>query len=201
MFTDLTWPREFLFSPGTTLLHWVSENVSQLCLTLCNPMDYNLPDSSVHGILQVRILQWIAVPFSRGPSWPRNGIQVSCIAGRFFTIWAIREAHLRKCYPMKSRPSWIKFKALGLRYPNLYHQLLPTHPTSPLPVLHLRQTHQTPEFSQGENTLLLLSNTLFNPLGKSFKVYVHWFVFFPLFLCFSVYFYSHTHTHTHESSA
>ena len=99
---------------------------------------------------------------------------------------------------MKSRPSWIKFKALGLRYPTLYHQLLPTHPISPLPVLYLHQTHQTPEFSQGDNTLLL-SNTLFNPLGKSFKVYVHWFVFFPLFLFLCVFLFSHTHTHTHTN--
>ena len=64
----------------------------QLCLTLCNPMDYNLPGSSVHGILQARILEWRAIPFSKGSSWPRNRTRVSCIAGTFFTIWAIREA-------------------------------------------------------------------------------------------------------------
>ena len=49
-------------------------------------MDYS---SSVHGILQARILEWIAIPFSRGPSWSRDLIQVSCIADRFFTIWTI----------------------------------------------------------------------------------------------------------------
>ena len=54
--------------------------VAQLCLTLCDPMDY--------GILQVRILEWVAFPFSRGSSWPRNQTRVSCSAGRFFTIWA-----------------------------------------------------------------------------------------------------------------
>ena len=42
--------------------------VTQLCLTLCDPMDYSLPDSSVHGILQARILGWVAIPFSSGPS-------------------------------------------------------------------------------------------------------------------------------------
>ena len=50
--------------------------------------------SSVHGILQARILEWVALPFIRGSSWPRDQIQVSCIAWRFFTIWVTREAHL-----------------------------------------------------------------------------------------------------------
>ena len=53
--------------------------VTQLCPTLCGPMDI------VHGILQARILKWVAVPFSRGSSQPRDGTQVSHIAGRFFT--------------------------------------------------------------------------------------------------------------------
>ena len=53
--------------------------------TLCDPMDCRPPGSSVHGILPARILEWVAVPFSRGSSWPRNWSQVSCIAGRFFT--------------------------------------------------------------------------------------------------------------------
>ena len=60
---------------------------------LCDPMDCSLPGSSVHGILQARVLEWVTIPFSRGSSWPRDWIQVSCIAGRFFTIWANREAH------------------------------------------------------------------------------------------------------------
>ena len=61
--------------------------VAQLCLTLCDPMDYR-----VHGILQARILQWVAVPFSRGSSQPRGRTQVSHIADGFFTSWATREA-------------------------------------------------------------------------------------------------------------
>ena len=48
--------------------------------------------SSVHGILQARILEWVAIPFSRGSSWPWDWTRVFCIAGRFFTTWAIREA-------------------------------------------------------------------------------------------------------------
>ena len=51
------------------------------------------PGSSVHGILQARILEWVAVPFSRGSSWPRDQTQVSCIAGIVLTVWVIREAH------------------------------------------------------------------------------------------------------------
>ena len=46
--------------------------VAHLCLTLCNSMDYSLPGSSVHGVLQARILEWVAIPFSRGSSRPRN---------------------------------------------------------------------------------------------------------------------------------
>ena len=66
--------------------------VAQSCLTLCDPMDCSLPGSSVHGILQARVLEWVAMPFSRGSSWPRDQTQVSCIAGRFSTIWTTREA-------------------------------------------------------------------------------------------------------------
>jgi len=60
--------------------------VTQLCPTLCDSMDYSLPASSVHGILQARILEWVASPFSRGSSQPRDQTQVSHIAGRFFSI-------------------------------------------------------------------------------------------------------------------
>ena len=56
--------------------------VTQSCLTLCDPMDYR-----VHGILQARILEWVAFPFSRGSSHPRDWTQVSCIADRFITNW------------------------------------------------------------------------------------------------------------------
>ena len=66
--------------------------VTQSCLTLCHPMDCSPPGSSVHGVLQARILEWVAIPFSGGSSRPRDRSRVSCIVGRFFTIWAIREA-------------------------------------------------------------------------------------------------------------
>ena len=64
----------------------VKVKVSQSCPTLCDPMDY-----MVHGILQARILNWVALPFSRGSSHPRDETQVSRIASRFSTRWATRE--------------------------------------------------------------------------------------------------------------
>ena len=60
-------------------------SVTTLCPTLCDLMDYRLPSSSVHGILQARILEWVAISSSRGSSRPRDGTCISCIAGGFFT--------------------------------------------------------------------------------------------------------------------
>ena len=68
----------------------VKVKVTQLCPTLCDPMDY-----MVHGILQARILEWVAFPFSRGSSPPRNWTQVFHIAGRFFTSWATRKVYAK----------------------------------------------------------------------------------------------------------
>jgi len=68
--------------------------VTQSCLTLCNPLDYTPPGYSVPGILQARKLEWVAIPFSRGSSQPKDQTNVSCIAGRCFTIWATREGSI-----------------------------------------------------------------------------------------------------------
>ena len=65
--------------------------VAQLYPTLCHPMDY-----TIHGILQARIPEWVAFPFSRGSSQPKDQTQVPRIAGGFFTSWATREA--QKCW-------------------------------------------------------------------------------------------------------
>ena len=73
--------------------------VTQSCPTLCDPMHCSWPGFSVHGILQARILEWVATSFSRGSSWPRDRTQVSCAAGRFVTNWATREA-LPFVYPL-----------------------------------------------------------------------------------------------------
>ena len=77
--------------------------VIQLCPALCNPMDY-----TVHGIFQARLLEWVAVPFSRGSSQPRDQTQVSHIAGRFFTSWPPRKPKILEwvAYPFSSGSSW-----------------------------------------------------------------------------------------------
>ena len=94
-------------------LEKVKVKLAQSCLTLCDPMDY-----TSHRILQARILEWVAFPFSRGSSRLRNQTRVSCISGGFFTNWAIRKAPL----------------ALGWFNSNpVFHQTHPETSTHPLP--------------------------------------------------------------------
>ena len=97
------------FHPHTCVLRWLNSTqdrgikirqhcwrklccclVAKLCLTLCDPVDCSLSGSSVQGISQARILEWVAIPFSRGSSWPRNRTCISCTASGFF--WVTREA-------------------------------------------------------------------------------------------------------------
>ena len=66
--------------------------VTQLCPTLCNPMDYSLPGSSVHGISPARVLKWVVISFSRGSSWSRDWTWVSCIGRGILYHWTTREA-------------------------------------------------------------------------------------------------------------
>ena len=68
------------------LYETVKVKVTQWCPALCNPMDCSLSGSSVHGILQARILEWVGVPFCRGPFQPRDRTQVFQIAGGFLTV-------------------------------------------------------------------------------------------------------------------
>ena len=68
--------------------------IAQSCPTVWDPQDCSPPGSSVHGILQARTLDWVAIPLSSGPSQPRHQTQVFCIAGRFFTVRATREAQI-----------------------------------------------------------------------------------------------------------
>ena len=65
---------------------WAMRLIAQSCPTLCDPMDYSRQAPLSMGILQASILEWVAMPFSRGSFQPRNGTQVFCIAGGFFTI-------------------------------------------------------------------------------------------------------------------
>ena len=71
--------------------HTLKVLVAQLCLILCIPGS-KVHGSKVHGLFQARILEWVAIPFSSGSSQLRDWTQVSCTAGRFFTIWVTREA-------------------------------------------------------------------------------------------------------------
>ena len=107
--------------------------VTKSCQTLATPWTVcSLPGSSVHGILQARIREWVAISFSRGSSRSRNRIWISCIAGRFFTNWATREA-LAAVAVAKSCQSC----------PTLYDPIDGSPPGSPVPgILQAR----TPEW-------------------------------------------------------
>ena len=69
-------------------INTVKVSGAQSCLTLCDPMNCSPPGSSVQRISQARILEWVAISFSRGSSWTRDQTQVSFMAGWFFTVWA-----------------------------------------------------------------------------------------------------------------
>ena len=82
--------------------------VAQLCPTLCDPMDCSLLGSSVHGIFQAIVLEWIAISFSRGSSQPRDRTQVSRIVDRRFTIWATRDQKSRvQIQSTSTKYSWV----------------------------------------------------------------------------------------------
>ena len=88
--------------------------VTQLCLTLWDPMNHRPPGSSVHGILQARIPEWVAIPFFRGSSRPRGQSLVSCIAGIFFTIWTTSDQTCLQlsCRAWEHSSLWKQFSLL-----------------------------------------------------------------------------------------
>ena len=105
--TALTTPQGWLWKVVVTV-------VAQLCLTLFDSMDSGPHGFSAHGVLQARKPEWVATPSSRGSSWPRDWTWVSCIADRFFTIWAPKEDYylfieqllcteLKTCYLISSQ--------------------------------------------------------------------------------------------------
>ena len=108
--------------------------VAQPYLTLCDPMDY-----TAHGILQARVLEWVAVPFSRGSSQPRDGTQVSHIAGRFFTSSAIREAHKESWAP-KNWCFWIVMLEKTLESPFDSKESKPVNPKGNQPWIFIERT-------------------------------------------------------------
>ena len=85
IFYLLCWPQHFE-DDGES-----ESEVARSFPTLCDPMDCSLPGSSVHGIFQAIVLEWVAISFSSGSSPPRDGIQVSRVVDRRFTIWATKE--------------------------------------------------------------------------------------------------------------
>ena len=93
----------------------IYSEIAQSCPTLCDPMDCSPPGSSIHGILQARVLEWGAISFSRGSSWPRDQTQVSRIAGWCFNLWATWKA------PQKQTKSILNYYDF---YPSLYDTCL-----------------------------------------------------------------------------
>ena len=83
--------QHLLFVDFFSLSFFFFFEVAQSCPTLCDPMGYSLPRSSLHGILQGRVLEWVAISFSRGSSHLRDWTRVSHIPGRSFNLWATRE--------------------------------------------------------------------------------------------------------------
>ena len=122
---------------------------AQSCLTLCNPLGYSLSGFSVHGIFQARILEWVAIPFSRGSSQPRDQTQVSCISGECFTIWAIREARTNQTKTKLKNPFGLwstRGKSHGQR--NLAGYRLWAHKSS------ARHSHQTTTTARSRKEIL-----------------------------------------------
>ena len=109
----------------------VEVNLLQFCLTLCNPMNY-----IIHGILQARILEWVAFSFSTGSSQLRDWTQISCIADRFFNTWAAREAQ-----EYWSGFSSVQFSSVAQSCLTLCNSM--NHSIPGLPVYH-----QLPKFTQ-----------------------------------------------------
>ena len=103
--------------------------VTQLCPTLCDPTDCSSPGSSVYGILQARILEWVAISFSRGSSWPGDWTQVSCIAGWFFTnppqfnTWILIQADSG----LRWSPLWAWFGAIVLALSTVLYSWMLLH--------------------------------------------------------------------------
>ena len=110
-----SWPRDrthisYVSHSGIWVLYHcclaaAAAKLLQSCPTLCNTVDWSPPGSSVRGILQTRILEWIAMPSSRGPSQPRDQTLVFCIAGRSFTIWAT--TYISCCRLFAPRAKWM----------------------------------------------------------------------------------------------
>ena len=98
----------------------VESEVAQSCPTLSDLVDCSPPGSFVHGIFQARTQEWVAIAFSRVSSWPRSRTQVSCIVGRFFTDWAMRDGCLSP-FPLPC-PVHLFYLAVSQLYPLIINQ-------------------------------------------------------------------------------
>ena len=121
--------RNFTLEPytqGCTLMYWACVcAVSQSCPALCNPMDYSRPRSSVHGIFQARTMQWAAISFSRGSSWPRNQTCVSCIVRWILYHWASLEAKFHVPFFFICKPKVLRGQSrFGLTFIELLEGIL-----------------------------------------------------------------------------
>ena len=164
--------------------------VAQSCPTLCDPIDCSLPHSFVHGIFQARVLERVAISFSRGSSWPRDRIQVSCIAGRHFNLWATREALFRTPF-LKKEPC-----PSDLLLPLFNHHLFPE--------AILIISHATQDEVRNHWNLYNISDCLCSFSGSilSFSSQSGRFLFLLLMFLWAMrkHTYTHTHTHIHAQS-
>ena len=105
--------------------------VAQSCLTLWGPVDCSLPGSSVHGILQARILEWVTISFYRESSRPRDQTRVSRIVGRHFTVWATRESPYSCSVSLNFFLGGLLRRMYVSKIPNLYFQFSPVTQSCP----------------------------------------------------------------------
>ena len=142
--------------PISFMAEWRVSEVAQSCLTRWDPVDCSPPGSSVHGILQARILEWVVISFSRGSSWPRDRTQVSRIVGRFFNVLATRESPLqpghKPLHTTKAKgPMWAS-SPLRQSLAQVDRDALCAHPLSGVlthqPSLQTHQVHMWSLFSR-----------------------------------------------------
>ena len=149
--------------------------VAQLCLTLCDPMDWSPPDSSIHGIFQAKILEWVAMPFSRGFFQPRDWTQVSCIAGRFFTSWATNLVVLWK------PNSWHTFRAFEGGGINTNKSIYQDHTLSRNPNCHLLRLKNLQDAIRNHSSWQLSRSQEEVGMAKSYsKFQQFWFLSTPI---------------------
>ena len=116
--------------------------VTQSCPTLCDPMDCSPPGSSVHGILQARIFEWVAITFSRGSTWSKVWTWVSHIADRLYTIW------VTKLSPISCHLLVVVCAGVGKAFPDTEYfrrEVYKEHEGEIMRALQMQQTRESPK--------------------------------------------------------